>query len=115
MAKQKKNNESSEIQKKEKDASLKTSNDVVEKGDKHFKDITKKNLKAAPKKKKQSKDVSRLAVTLVKSIIGTRDKHRKTVIGLGLKKINQTVILNDLPEIRGMINKVNYLLKVENI
>ena len=115
MAKQKKNDESSLIQKKEKNTSLKTSNDMAEKSDNDFNDITKKKLKVASKKKKQSKDVGRLAVTLEKSIIGTRDKHRKTIIGLGLKKINQTVILNDLPEIRGMINKVNYLLKVENI
>ncbi|MCC6833676.1 50S ribosomal protein L30 [Nitrosomonas sp.] len=52
-------------------------------------------------------------VTLIKSLIGTKNRHRLTVRGLGLKKINQTVSLCDNSTIRGMINKVFYLLKVE--
>ena len=52
-------------------------------------------------------------VTLVKSPIGTRDSHRATVLGLGLKKINQTRELEDTPAVRGMIGKVSYLVKVE--
>lgn len=54
-----------------------------------------------------------LKVTLVKSKHGRIPKHKETVHGLGLRKIHQTVELQDTPEIRGMINKVQYLLKVE--
>ncbi len=53
-----------------------------------------------------------LKVTLVRSPAGTRDSHRATVLGLGLKKINQTRELEDTPAVRGMINKVSYLVKV---
>ncbi|MGL5631603.1 MAG: 50S ribosomal protein L30 [Azovibrio sp.] len=52
-------------------------------------------------------------VTLVKSIIGTKQSHRATVRGLGLRKLNHTVELIDTPAIRGMIRKVSYLLKCE--
>ncbi|WP_370262796.1 50S ribosomal protein L30 [Limnobacter sp.] len=52
-------------------------------------------------------------VTLVKSIIGTKESHRATVRGLGLRRLNHTRVLVDTPEVRGMINKVSYLLKVE--
>jgi len=55
----------------------------------------------------------KVRVTLIKSLIGTKNKHRLTVRSLGLKKINQTVSLYDNSAIRGMINKVFYLLKVE--
>ena len=54
-----------------------------------------------------------LKVTLVKSPIGTRESHRATVLGLGLKKIRQSRTLEDTPAVRGMINKVSYLVKVE--
>jgi large subunit ribosomal protein L30 len=53
-------------------------------------------------------------VTLVRSVIGTRESHRATVRGLGLKRPHHTVELEDTPAVRGMINKVNYLLKVES-
>lgn len=52
-------------------------------------------------------------ITLVRSPIGTRGTHRATVTGLGLKKINQTRELEDTPAVRGMINKVSYLLRVQ--
>jgi large subunit ribosomal protein L30 len=55
----------------------------------------------------------KVKVTLVKSIIGTKQSHRATVRGLGLKRLNHTVELQDTPEVRGMINKVSYLLKCE--
>ena len=55
----------------------------------------------------------KLKVTLVKSAIGCKGTHRATVRGLGLKRINQTVELQDTPAIRGMINKVYYLVKCE--
>ena len=54
-----------------------------------------------------------IKVTQIKSTIGRHPKHRKTVRALGLKKINQTVVHQDTPQIRGMINQVNYLVKVE--
>jgi large subunit ribosomal protein L30 len=55
----------------------------------------------------------KVKVTLVKSVIGTKQSHRATVIGLGLRRINHTVELQDTPAVRGMINKVSYLLKCE--
>ncbi len=54
-----------------------------------------------------------LKVKLVRSPIGTRGTHRATVLGLGLKKINQTRELEDTPMVRGMINKISYLVRVE--
>ena len=56
--------------------------------------------------------MKKIKVTLLKSLSGTRRDHRATVYGLGLKKINQVSELNDTPEVRGMINKVDYLVKV---
>ena len=51
-------------------------------------------------------------VTLVKGLIGTRQTHRATVRGLGLRGINSVSELEDTPSVRGMINKVSYLVKV---
>jgi large subunit ribosomal protein L30 len=58
--------------------------------------------------------VKKIKVKLVKSTVGCRQGHRDTVRGLGLKKINQTSELNDTPEVRGMINRVNYLVRIED-
>jgi large subunit ribosomal protein L30 len=55
----------------------------------------------------------KLKVTLMRSVASTRESHRATVRGLGLRRINHTVELEDTPSIRGMINKVAYLLKCE--
>lgn len=55
----------------------------------------------------------KVKVTLVKSLIGTKQSHRATVRGLGLRKLNHTVELEDTPAVRGMIRKVAYLLKTE--
>ena len=55
----------------------------------------------------------KLKVTLVKSVIGTKQSHRATVRGLGLRRLNHSVELQDTPEVRGMINKVSYLVKCE--
>ena len=63
--------------------------------------------------KKAASMKTTVSVTLVKSFHGRLPKHRATVTGLGLKRINHTVVLDDTPEVRGMINKVSYLLKVE--
>ena len=57
--------------------------------------------------------MNKVRVKLVKSFVGTRRGHRDTVRGLGLKRINQVVELPDTPEVRGMINRVNYLVRVE--
>jgi large subunit ribosomal protein L30 len=54
-----------------------------------------------------------LKVTLVHSPIGTKETHRACVRGLGLKRLSQTVELADTPAVRGMINKVAYLVKCE--
>ena len=54
-----------------------------------------------------------LKVTLIKSVIGTKPSHLATVIGLGLRRIRHTVMLEDTPSVRGMIAKVDYLVKVE--
>jgi large subunit ribosomal protein L30 len=54
-----------------------------------------------------------LKVTLVKSKHGRLKSHKACVAGLGLRKIHQTVTVADTPEIRGMINRVSYLLSVE--
>ena len=53
-----------------------------------------------------------VTVKLVKSIAGTRESHRATVRGLGLRKLNSERELEDTPAVRGMINKVSYLVKV---
>ena len=54
-----------------------------------------------------------IKVTLVRSLIGTRPEHRASVRGLGLRRISQTVELANTPAIRGMINKVTYLVRCE--
>lgn len=55
----------------------------------------------------------KIKVKLVKSIIGTKQDHRATVRGLGLRKLNSVAELQDTPAVRGMIQKVQYLVKVE--
>jgi len=52
-------------------------------------------------------------VTLVKSMIGRPEKHRRVLRGMGLNKLNKTVELQDTPSIRGMINKVSHLVETE--
>lgn len=59
--------------------------------------------------------ISRIKVTLIKSVIGTVEKHRACVRGLGLRRLNHSVLVLDTPENRGMINRVNYLVKAESI
>lgn len=54
-----------------------------------------------------------LKITLKKSLIGKSEKQRRVVRGLGLRKLNRTVIRQDTPEIRGMIEKVKFMLHVE--
>lgn len=56
---------------------------------------------------------NKIKVTLVRSVIGTKQSHRATVRGLGLRRLHQCVELVDTPSVRGMINKVSYLVKRE--
>ncbi len=56
-----------------------------------------------------------LKITLVKSTIGAIPKHKKTVEALGLKKLNSSVTQKDNTAIRGMINQIRHLVKVEEI
>ena len=56
-----------------------------------------------------------IKITLVKSTIGTKPLQRKNVEALGLRKIRQTVIHPDTPQVRGAINKVIHLVEVEEI
>ncbi len=60
-------------------------------------------------------EAKKLKITLVKSGIARPGKHKVVLIGLGLKKLNKSVIRRDTPEIRGMINKVSHLLHVEEV
>lgn len=56
-----------------------------------------------------------LRIKLVKSNIGRIQKHRRTIEALGLKKIGQVVEKKDTPQIRGMINSVDFMVEVEEI
>jgi large subunit ribosomal protein L30 len=57
---------------------------------------------------------TKIRVTLVKSVNGRLQSHRDTVRGLGLRRIRHSVELDDTPQIRGMINKIAYMLRVED-
>jgi len=60
---------------------------------------------------KKAKDT--VKVTLVRSPIGIQPKHKLCLKGLGLRRMHHTVELEDTPAVRGMINKISYLLAVE--
>ena len=73
---------------------------------------------AAPKKAaapKSDSGVKKLSVTLVRSKNGRLKSHKACVAGLGLRRMHQTVQVIDTPENRGMINKVQYMLNVEEV
>ena len=57
----------------------------------------------------------KLKITLVKSYIGRPQKQRQILRGMGLGKLNRTVLLEDTPEIRGMVRKVNHLVFMEEL
>jgi len=72
--------------------------------------------KAAPKKAAAARSdsaVKRLSVTMVRSKHGRLKSHQACIAGLGLRRMHQTVEVIDTPENRGMINKVHYMLNVE--
>ena len=59
--------------------------------------------------------MAKLQITLVRSLIGRNEKQRATVQALGLRKLNHSVVQNDSPAIRGMVNHVSHLVKVEEV
>jgi large subunit ribosomal protein L30 len=65
-------------------------------------------------KKTVSPRASKLRVTWVKSAIGSNQRQRSTLKGLGLRRLHQTVEVPDAPAVRGMITKVAHLLRVED-
>ena len=58
--------------------------------------------------------MKKIKVTLLKSVNSVKKTHRATVHGLGLRKINQVSELVDTPAVRGMIDKVNYLVRIDS-
>ena len=58
--------------------------------------------------------MKKIKLRLLKSINSVKRSHRDTVRGLGLKRIDQVVELIDTPAVRGMINKVDYLVRIES-
>jgi large subunit ribosomal protein L30 len=58
-------------------------------------------------------DAKKVKITLIKSGIARPGKHKAVLIGMGLKKLNHSVIRLDTPQMRGMVNKVSHLIKVE--
>ncbi|MDQ0286137.1 large subunit ribosomal protein L30 [Desulfofundulus luciae] len=59
--------------------------------------------------------MAKLKITLIRSLIGRPEDQRVTVRTLGLRKLHGSVVQNDTPQIRGMINKVSHLVKVEEV
>jgi len=55
----------------------------------------------------------KITVTQIKSTLGRLKNHKACIIGLGLRRIGHTIEVEDTPSVRGMINKVSYLIKVE--
>lgn len=63
----------------------------------------------------EANEPKKLRITLMKSAIGYSEKHKATVRALGLRKLHQTVVQADTPSLRGMLLKVNHLVKVEDV
>ena len=59
--------------------------------------------------------MSKIKITKIRSVIGRPERQKRTMEALGLRKMNQTVVKEDTPEILGMVRKVNHLVEVENI
>jgi large subunit ribosomal protein L30 len=59
--------------------------------------------------------VARLKVTQTRSLIGSKDNQRQTMRSLGLKRVHDTVVKEDRPEIRGMVQTVTHLVSVEEV
>ena len=59
--------------------------------------------------------MAKLKITQVRSAIGRNFRQKRTIEALGLRRLNNSVIKDDKPEIRGMVNKVNHLVKIEEV
>ena len=62
---------------------------------------------------KEKNNIQTLRVTQVRSAIGRKPGQKETLIGLGLNKLNKSCVLEETPSIRGMVNKVKHLVRVE--
>lgn len=71
-------------------------------------------LKLNVRRKLQSKGIDVMKITLKRSLIGTKKDHRATVHALGLRKVGQSCEVKDNSSVRGMVNKVAYLLSIED-
>jgi len=60
-------------------------------------------------------NTKQLKITQIKSKFGRLSNHKSCLLGLGIRRLNQSVIVNDTPENRGMINKINYMIKIEEV
>jgi len=63
----------------------------------------------------ETETAKKLRITYVKSSIGYSERHKATIRALGLRKLNQTVVQVDSPALRGMLSKVNHLVKIEEV
>jgi len=59
--------------------------------------------------------VKKIKITLIKSLAGKKERHRRTIKALGLKKIHSSIIKGDNPQTRGMIDRVSYMVKVNDV
>jgi large subunit ribosomal protein L30 len=59
--------------------------------------------------------VKKIKITLIKSLAGKKGRHRRTIRALGLKKMHSSVIKEDNPQMRGMIDRVSYMVKVNDV
>lgn len=65
--------------------------------------------------KKKAAEEKKISITQIRSRIGRPEKHRRTLDALGLKRHQQTVIHNDTPAIRGMVEQIPHLVRVEEV
>lgn len=59
--------------------------------------------------------MKKIKITLIRSLAGKKERHRRTIRALGLKKMHSSLIKEDNPQIRGMINRVSYMVKVNDV
>jgi len=59
--------------------------------------------------------VKKIKITLIKSLAGKKERHRRTIKALGLKKVHSSIIKENNPQIRGMIDRVSYMVKVNDV
>lgn len=59
--------------------------------------------------------MKKIKITLIKSLAGKKERHRRTIKALGLKKVHSSIIKENNPQIRGMISKVSYMVKVNDV